>query len=106
MSRLISPILAGTLAVAGGVFFGLFSCGGYVWHKQLFRLLIAAALLGALVMPPRALGTRFSRAAFTVAVLATFVLVRAAASAFHLGPPPSWSAFGELFVWGVLYGPC
>ncbi len=29
------------LGVLGGIFFGLFSCGGYVWHKRLFYAVFA-----------------------------------------------------------------
>jgi len=90
--RMTFPAVAGTLAVAGGIFLGLFSCGGYVWHQQLFAALFATSLLGSLLLPPDAL-KRWPRRAVVVATLAAFVVIRAVASAFYPGTPRSIGVF-------------
>jgi len=91
--RMTFPAVAGILAVAGGIFLGFFSCGGYVWHQQLFAALFAVSLLGSLLLPPDALNRWPRRAVFVVVTLAAFLVIRAVASAFYPGTPTSIGVF-------------
>src|SRR4051812_8866702 len=104
--RLAFPLLAGTLAVAGGIFFGLFSCGGYLWHEQLFGSVFATALLGTLVLPPSALERWPFRGGFVISALTTFIVARAVASAFYPGPPTSLATFARAVLSGLLGTSC
>jgi len=99
-------ILLAFLVIAGGIFFGLFSCGGYVWHKQLHTSLMAIASIFIMVAPPNFLRNIWRRAAFITTSLVLFIVVRAFASAFHPAPPENISEFMKSFVIGVQYGPC
>ena len=106
--RLVSMVLVGTaiFSIAGGVYFGLFSCGGYVWHRQLFNSVFLVLLFAIIALPPRNSKTvRFKFTAVIVIVLC-FVVVRAAASTFYPAAPESIGEFLGDFVLGVKHGPC
>lgn len=102
----VAPIAAGALAVLGGVFFGVFSCGGYVWHWELFEGLLAASLLFVLVLPPAPLRSWSRRAMFVMSVVCVFLVTRGVASAFYPAPPTSWEAFRRALVSAIVDGPC
>jgi hypothetical protein len=104
--RLVGPVAAGTLALWGGVYFGLFSCGGYVWHWQLFQVLLALALVLAIVVPPSSLRPLLRRATFAVSIIGAFILARGVASAFYPAAPSSLKDFGRAIVSGIVDGPC
>ncbi len=42
MEKLYKSILVSTIVFAfgGGIYFGLFSCGGYVWHDRVFKIIV------------------------------------------------------------------
>src|SRR5262249_10832531 len=106
MMKLVAPIAAGVLATAGGVFFGLFSCGGHLWHRQFFWLLLALPMIGAVAVPPTVLRWWPRRLAFIAAVLGLFVVTRGVASAFHPTAPSSWREFAQAVLVGLIDGPC
>jgi hypothetical protein len=93
-------------SAAGGVFFGLFSCGGYHWHEQLFWLVFAVGALGTIVTPPQALRAWPRRAGVVALAVIAFVTIRAVASAFYPATPGSWRQFAQAVLSGLLYGPC
>lgn len=99
-------ILLAILTIGGGVFFGLFSCGGYLWHMQLHTSLMAIAAIGIIFVPPSFLHAIWKRIAFIAMSLALFVVVRASASAFYPAAPENMSEFIESFIIGIQYGPC
>ncbi len=89
------PVVAVALAVLGGAYFGLFSCGGYRGEREAF----SAGLLGCLtltsVFPPRALFPKARRVAFVAGVLTTFLIFRAALASCYPALPASWTAFAQ-----------
>lgn len=104
--RFIAPTTCIVLVLCGGIWFGLFSCGGYVSHEEYFRISLGTCLGSSVVFPPQPL-TKFSvRSLFAAGAIATFILVRAGASAFYPGAPSGFAEFVDLFRVGVLYGPC
>ena len=99
-------VLLGISAIVGGLFFGLFSCGGYVWHKQLHTSLMIMASIFILFVPPKFLDALWKRLSFLVLSFVLFVVVRAAASAYYPASPENMSEFIQSFITGVQYGPC
>jgi uncharacterized membrane protein (UPF0136 family) len=104
--RVTAPVATLAIAVTGAVFFGTFSCAGYVWHSDLFWALLLACLTFATLLPIRALRSVPQRIAFIATVLAAFFVIRGAASTFYPAPPESWTDFGHGTWLGILYGPC
>lgn len=94
------------LAIAGGVFFGLFSCGGYVWHKQIFALLFIGLMALILLAPLGGISKLWKKALLVVATSLLFILVRAGASAFYPATPESLAEFLSSLVRGIQFGPC
>jgi len=101
-----SSISAVLLAVFGGLFFGLFSCGGYVWHQQLFAALFIGILLVVLFVPSMVLNKAWKRILLVVIAPILFLVVRSASSTFYPTAPESWSEFLASFIRGLQYGPC
>ena len=102
----LAPISVIILAVVGGIFFGLFSCGGYLWHHQVFYALFVTALVVALLFPPKSLKNWKRKSSFIFVSIAGFILVRAIASAFYPAAPESIEELIHSIWLGILYGPC
>lgn len=100
----VSPAILFGLAAVGGVYFGLFSCGGYTWHWQAFLALAFASAVAVLIGSSRYTIT-WRVAAVPVAVL-LFVLVQAASASFHPNAPSSWDDFGVKLIRALEYGSC
>lgn len=104
--RALFSAVAVLLAIAGGGYFGLFSCGGYIWHKQAFAVVLGLVTLAALMAPTSGSRSLFARAAVLPVVLLNFFVTQAVAASFYPAQPESWSAFFSLF-WSALGGgPC
>jgi multisubunit Na+/H+ antiporter MnhB subunit len=86
-------IFALLLAALGGVWFGLFSCGGYVWHHQLMHWTLGALAVALLLFPPRRAASLSRRAALALAVVGTFFVFHALAAPFY----PAFPSFGDYF---------
>lgn len=92
--------------MTGGVFFGLFSCGGYIWYGQVFwATFIGVLMLSAFFAPP-SLTTLIRKAAFCFFVVSGFFLTEAIASAFHPAAPKTVKEFFRALWLGLVYGPC
>lgn len=102
------PFAIAALAIAslGGVFFGLASCGGYIWHGQFFFGLLSVLVLIAVLSPSRLLGSWPRRLLFPFLVLTTYVLVEATAAPFYPSAPESASEFVRVFKRTIIDGPC
>jgi hypothetical protein len=94
------------LAVAGGLYFGMSSCGSYSWHASGFWVVFATTLTIATLAPSQLLTSKLRRIAFLAVVVGTFFVVRAATAPFYPGPPGSMAEFVRLFVHTLDYGPC
>jgi hypothetical protein len=93
------------LAILGGLWFGLVSCGGYVWHKHLMQWTLAGLVLAFLLWPRSHSPNLARRALLSLAVVASFFVARALAAPFY----PAFAGFGDYFqlVWLALFtGPC
>jgi hypothetical protein len=102
-----APLIAAiTLAGLGGIYFGLFSCGGYVWHRQLFFGFLGALTLVALIFPWRRTSPICGRIGVVAAIGLAFFFTEALAAPFYPAPPESWSEFMRLFLYTLERGPC
>ena len=106
--------LLGNLAVSlcclvvllGAAYFGLASCGGYVWHKRVFAYACCALCLAAVVLPSSLLSSIRSKIGFVLCLPLSFVLLESAVAPFYPVPPASLAEYASSFVRAVWYGPC
>ena len=94
------------LAVAGGLYFGMFACGAYAWHRWAFWLAFGTTLLVAVLAPSRLMKSKLQRLAFPVGIAAVFLLVQAATAPFYPTTPTSAAEFVRIFIHTLKYGPC
>jgi len=100
-------VWASALAVAfGAVYFGIASCGGYIWHRQAFGLLAAGLALAAVVLPSQVLQALGHKAIFLFVLAVGYFVIEVAVAPFYPGPPQSLSEFAGLFVQALEFGPC
>jgi len=102
--RSVPLVILFFLAVVGGVYFGLFSCGLYTWHWQAFLALAFANAVLVLVGSSRSSIVWRVAAVPVAAVL--FALAQAASAPFYPNAPASWSDFSVKFIRVLEYGSC
>lgn len=99
-------ISAAIFAAAGGIFFGLFSCGGMAWYSQAF-ILLAALLTGlSVLIPGNFLQSLWRRAAFPVFVFFIFIFIQAMAAPFYPSAPESAMDYWASALRVLEFGPC
>jgi hypothetical protein len=89
-----------------GIFFGLFSCGGYIWHTQLFYLVVSVLLLATLAYPASFIDKWYKKLAFLVLLGIVYFLFQAVAGAFYPSSPNSFIDFMQSFKRNLVYGVC
>lgn len=104
--RNIAPISTLVFVSLSGIFFGFFSCGGYVWHSQLFYLVVAVLILATFIYPASYISKLYKKLIFLIFVAAIYFVFESSASAFHPAAPESFSEFIQSFWQGLEYGPC
>jgi hypothetical protein len=72
-------------AIGSGVFFGLFGCGGYVWHKQLALWALATFAVAILACPPYWTPRFLYRLLLAAMLPLLFYFARVLAATFNLG---------------------
>ena len=95
-----------TLAVLGGIFFGLYSCGGYYWHIQAYWITALLLVIGSVMLKSKMLKTLRSKLLFPINYLALFFASQSIAATFYPSAPESFSDFMSNFLITVEYGPC
>ena len=103
---IIFIILLALLLVAGATFLGIFSCGGYIWLKQVIYSLIMVFVALCMFKPIQAFKGNWQRGLIPIAALVLFLSVRASASAFYPAAPDSTASFIQSFWVGLVHGPC
>ena len=98
--------LCTSFVLLGAVYFGLASCGGYLWHKQAFRVICVGLYLAALLLPSSWLPTLKLKLAFAVLLPLLFVALESGVAPFYPGPPNSLSEYTAIFIQSVKFGPC
>lgn len=94
------------VAILGGVFFGLYSCGGYYWHIQAYWITALLFVIGSIALKNQLLNTLTSKLLFPIIYLALFLVSQSAAATFYPSTPESFSEFIRNFLITVEYGPC
>jgi hypothetical protein len=99
-----ATVIGGYLASVGsGVWLGLFSCGGYRWHKDLAEYSLVAFCLAIAVFAARAKAP--SRLLPAVGLVPAFLLSRSVAAPFYLGFS-SLGEYAEHVSYVLRHGPC
>lgn len=104
--RWLPTISAFLLAISGGIYFGLFSCGGHEWHKQVFLAVLAVCTIAALVVPLSRSRPYLARLGLILGVGAGFIVSQSVATPFYPAAPESWPAFFRAFALALQNGPC
>lgn len=98
--------IAVATSVIGGAYWGLFSCGAYVWHFRLY-VGMAIAVTGLAILLPSRTGPSLTRAtALPLIVLASFAMSEALVSPFYADSPDTLSEYGRLVLLTLRTGPC
>jgi hypothetical protein len=102
----ISTVTALVVAAIGGIFFGLFSCGGYSWHHELFMAIVVPVTLIAILAPGTILRSWQRRVIFPFALIITYVLFQAASAPFYPATPDSVTQYFKESLRTLEFGPC
>lgn len=101
------PVIAAfALALSGGCYFGLFSCGGDAWHEEAFFCVLVALVVVALMSSREHRRPLLSRLFVLLGVPAVFAIAEAAAAPFYPAAPGSWQEFSRGFLSAFERGPC
>jgi hypothetical protein len=99
-------LITAALVLCGAAYFGFFSCGGYVWHKDLFWVVTGTATVAAVVAPSMVLRSLGRKIFFVAFLFIAYFTIEATVATFYPGPPESLSEFVQLFVQSLELGPC
>jgi hypothetical protein len=99
-------LLSAGFVLVAAVYFGLASCGGYVWHKEVLRAIGGILYLSVLLLPSSLLLSVKAKLIFALGFPATFVLLESAVAPFYPGPPQSLHEYTKLFIHALQFGPC
>jgi hypothetical protein len=109
----ISTALPFAVAILGGIFFGQFSCGGYVWHKTLFKIIVCVTIAICLIFRFRSLvrgSNKWQLAGliilWLILIVASYFITEATAASFYPDSPESLQDFWQRFLNSLQYGPC
>ena len=101
----LSQIASFATAVAGGLYFGLFSCGGPHWYWRVFEALAAVVLAATLSVWPPGRYRLVKSVGFVVVLVATFVIVQATIAPLPWVTPTSRAYWRQVLV-SIQKGPC
>ncbi len=99
-------LVCACFVLLGAFYFGIASCGGYVWHKEAFRGVSITLYVAALACPKSLLPSIGRKVAFAIGLPLLFVLVESATAPFYPGPPSSLVEYGAIFLRALEFGPC
>ena len=92
--------------VLGGVFLGLFSCGGYAWQRSLVEVMGVVLVFLALFWPVSFLKPWWRRLLYPPAMFLLFRLTQGIASCFYPSLAPTWGGVWHDLIVGIWEGPC
>lgn len=98
-------VFASVLISCCALYFGLFSCGGYVWHKELFRFVIPIIVISAILVPSNLLSSYKRKIAFLLILATGYVILEAAFATIYF-QGGNWREYGHTFITAIEFGPC
>lgn len=101
----VFALFAMVFIASGAVYFGLASCGGYAWEKQLFRFAAPAIAIGAVTVPSNVLRSVGRKVAYLLAVVVGYFVIEAVGSTIYFGGG-NWHEYSRHFVQALEFGPC
>lgn len=104
-SRLLTAMPV-CIALLGGIYFGLFSCGGNFGHETAFAWGLFAGMVVWLAVPPIRRQPMWLRILVVLLVPIAFGTAQAAAAPFYPASPDSLGAFVRSFLHTIQYGRC
>jgi hypothetical protein len=93
------------IACLGGIWFGLFSCGGYAWHKQLMHWSLVVLATIVVAFPPWTWPATWRRLLLALGLFVAFYLSRAMTAPFYLGVGSLQDYVSQVLT-AISYGPC
>lgn len=102
--RTLPQVALFSLAVLGGLYSGLFSCGGHVWAWDAY--LVVATASAVAVATVRRQAPVVPRLGVVGLAIVVFVLVQAAAGPFYPSAPSSLTDYGVGFIRVLRSGAC
>ena len=99
-------LLCGSFVLLGALYFGVASCGGYLWHKQAFRGIAVALYIAALLLSSSLLPSLRHKLLFAACLPLLHAVLESAIAPFYPGPPNSISEYGAHFLQAIKFGPC
>jgi len=90
----------------GALYFGIASCGGYIWHRHAFVGFSVGMAIMAVAGSSTILPSLKVKIGFLIALPLLYVFVESAVAPFYPGPPSSPSEYWAAFTQAVQYGPC
>jgi hypothetical protein len=104
LRRILVSVLF-SVCLSGGVYLGLYSCGGVMWHRDLIAGAGLVLVVAACVWPADFWRPWRRRLLLPLAMFLVFSVARGAAATFY-APPPTWSQALREFAVNVWVGPC
>ena len=94
------------IAILGGIWFGLFSCGGYLLHKQLmiWSLVVMATMI--IAIPPFDKNRIWHRVVLAIGLFITYFICQALIAPFYLLDFDSFAEYISQVLYALEYGPC
>jgi hypothetical protein len=99
-------VLCCSFVLLGALYFGVASCGGYLWHKQAFRGIAIALYVAALLVSSSFLPSIKHKLLFAACLPLLHVVLESAVAPFYPAPPNSISEYGAYFLQAIEFGPC
>lgn len=93
------------LIVSGAAYYGVASCGGYAWQKQLFRFAAPVIAISAVTVPSNVLRSVGREISYLLAVLVGYFVIEAVGSTIYFGGG-NWHEHSRHFVQALEFGPC
>ena len=99
-------VICASFVLLGALYFGLASCGGYLWKKQAFLAISTALYVAALSFPSSLLHSVGRKLAFAIGLPPLYIVLESATAPFYPQPPNSLAGYGAIFLQALKFGPC
>lgn len=77
------------VTILGGVYLGLFACGGFLWHRMLIERVCMGSAAASFLLPPVFLKQWYRRILLLPAIYLLFNAVQCFTNCFYPSPPSS-----------------